>query len=450
MAAKAKRSGKWGLELKTLIGPFARDRIVLCSADAGPSSQKNTPDQAAYFFPQSVWVGALRNAAERLRCGFIILTTGHGMVNPTDVIQPYDMHIREYPKQVKRNWLKTIPQCLGDNRYNILVFYAGGCPRKPMIELMLPILQEINISLLTFGRPNMYNFDKIDELVDALVSGTKVDELKAILRKPERFEYYHTVKERNEKSSASTKLQDEKRRHAAQARFKILFDAGGEPYDSFFIKRCILNFGESYNATVNYVIENSKKCLSKKIFFQNAARLMPNFQMTRQGPFKGVKFHKDVISDPVGQIEKCWLEIGGNVVDLRNFLDQGNSGARGRALIEISSRARKELENRLLMIFKRLLPICMGKSTQGLVGSSKLLFAILPEVALPVDNAQWKKVFRTVDYGEIITLMVDEITEWEKDTENSLDLCDPSYPITSLPAVYNVMAMRARPQTKTF
>jgi len=431
--------------LKTLIGPFARDRIVLCSADAGPSSQKNTPDQAAYFFPQAVWVGALRNAAERLRCRLVILTTGHGMVNPTDVIQPYDMHIREYPKQVKRNWLKTIPHCLQNNRCDILVFYAGGCPRKPMVELMLPILQKINISLLTFGRPYMYDFDKIDELVDALVSGTTVDELKSILRLPERFEYYPTGKERDNKISASTRLQDEKRQHDAQAKFKILFDDGEKPYDSLLIKRCILNFGESYNATVNYVIENSNKGLCKKIFFQNVARLMPNFQMTRKGPFQGVKFNKGFVRDPQGQIEKCWLEIGNDVVDLRNFLDQENRETRGRALVETPSGPQKEVVNRLLMIFKRLLPICMGKSTQGLVGSSKLLFAILPEVALPIDNAQWKKVFRTVDYGEIITLMVDEITEWEKDTENSLDLSDPSYPITSLPAVYNVMAMRARP-----
>jgi len=195
---------------------------------------------------------------------------------------------------------------------------------------------------------------------------------------------------------------------------------------------------------VRYVIENSKKGLSRKIFFQNVARLMPNFQMTRKGPFEGVKFNKDFVRDPQGQIEKCWLEIGGDVVDLSNFLDRENRGTRGRTLVEMPSGARKEVVNRLLMIFKRLLPICMGKSTQGLVGASKLLFALLPEIALPIDNAQWKKVFRTVDYGEIITLMVDEITEWEKDTENSLDLCDPSYPITSLPAVYNVMAMRAR------
>ena len=431
--------------MKTLIGPFARDSIVLCSADASPSSQKNTPDQAAYFFPQAVWVGALRNAAERLRCRFVILTTGHGMVNPTDVIQPYDMHINEYPEQVKSNWFKTIPKCLRDNRCDILVFYAGGCPREAMIELMLPILQDINIPLLTFGRPNMYDFDKIYELVDALVSGTTVDELKSTLKQPEKFKYYPAGKERDNKINASTKLQDDKKLHDEQTKFKILFDDGGKPYDSLLIKRCILNFGKSYNTTVRYVIENSKKGLCKKIFFQNVARLMPNFRMTRQGPFNGVKFHKDVISDPEGQIEKCWLEIGDDVVDLRNFLDRENSGTRGRALVEMQSGPQKELVNRLLMIFRRLLPICMGKSTRGLVGASKLLFAVLPEVALPIDNAQWKKVFRTVDYGEIITLMVDEIKEWEKDMENSLDLCDPSYPITSLSAVYNVMAMRARP-----
>jgi hypothetical protein len=178
--------------LKNLIGPFPRDRIVLCSADAGPKSQRNTPYQTAYFFPQAVWVGALRNAAERLMCRFVIITTGHGMVNPGDIIEPYDMHINEYPDQVRRNWSNTIPQCLGDNRCDILVFYAGGCPRAPYIELMLPILQEMNISLLTFGRPNMYDFDNIDELVDALVSGTTADELKSLLRKPERFEYYPT------------------------------------------------------------------------------------------------------------------------------------------------------------------------------------------------------------------------------------------------------------------
>jgi len=430
--------------LKAYIGPFERNKIILCSADAGPGSQKNTPDQAAYFFPCAKWVGAVRNAAERLKCRFVILTTGHGMVDPGDILEPYDMHINEYPEQVKRNWLNTIPQCLRDNRYDILVFYAGGCPRKPMVELMLPILQEINLSLLTFGRPYMYDFDKIDELVDALVSGTTVEELKFILRKPERLEYYPADKEHNEKRTGSTRIRGEERRHDAQARFKILFDAGGEPYDSLFIKRAILNFRKSYKATVKYVIENSMKGLIKGIFLQNVARLMPNFQMTRKGPFKGVKFHKDVVRDPEGQIAKCWLEIGCDVVDLRNFLDRENSGNRGRVLVAISSGAQKELVNRLWMIFKRLLPICMGKSTQGRLGASKLLFAVLPEVALPIDNTQWREVFRTVDYGAIITLMVDEIVEWEKNTENSLDLCDPSYPISSLPAVYNVMAMRAR------
>ena len=62
-------------ELKVTIGPFLRDRIALCSADAGPGSQRDYPCKAGYFFPGGKWVGAVRNAAERLRCDFYILLT---------------------------------------------------------------------------------------------------------------------------------------------------------------------------------------------------------------------------------------------------------------------------------------------------------------------------------------------------------------------------------------
>jgi len=69
---------------------------------------------------------------------------------------------------------------------------------------------------------------------------------------------------------------------------------------------------------------------------------------------------------------------------------------------------------------------------------------VLPEVALPVDNTQWRSVFKTIDYGDIIRLMAEEITEWERRTGKRLDSCDP-HPLTTLPAIYNVMAMKAKP-----
>jgi len=85
----------------------------------------------------------------------------------------------------------------------------------------------------------------------------------------------------------------------------------------------------------------------------------------------------------------------------------------------------------------------MGKVANGLVASSKVLFAILPEIAMPIDTIQWRKLFQTKDYGDIIALMIDEISAWEKQTGQHLDACDPSTEVT-LPTVYNVMAMKAR------
>jgi len=52
------------------IGPYHSHEMVLCSADAGPGSQNRQSDQAQFFFPNAKWVGALRNAAQRLHCVF--------------------------------------------------------------------------------------------------------------------------------------------------------------------------------------------------------------------------------------------------------------------------------------------------------------------------------------------------------------------------------------------
>jgi len=91
-----------------------------------------------------------------------------------------------------------------------------------------------------------------------------------------------------------------------------------------------------------------------------------------------------------------------------------------------------------------MLPITMGKHSYGLVGASKILFSAFPEIVLPVDNAEWLKVFKTVDLGDVINLMAEEIKEWEEETGRYFDHCDSKLELT-LPAIYNVMAMEARP-----
>lgn len=83
----------------------------------------------------------------------------------------------------------------------------------------------------------------------------------------------------------------------------------------------------------------------------------------------------------------------------------------------------------------------------GLVAASKVLFAVLPEIALPIDNTLWKCLFKIVDYGDIIALMADEIMTWERQVGQLLDSCDPSG-IFTLPSICNAMAMKARPIDK--
>ena len=224
---------------------------------------------------------------------------------------------------------------------------------------------------------------------------------------------------------------------------KILFEENGEPIESQVITACISRFGNSYNETVREIIVKSGQGVDREIFRQNVARLMPNFKMTRQGPFKGISYSSGMVKDPKGQIAACWEAIGDSALKLRHFLDEERAESRARVLVEIPHSAQKEVATQLWSMFKELVSLCMGKSTLGLVAASKVLFSVFPEVALPIDNAEWRTVFKTIDYGDIILLMASEIAEWEKRSEMHLDSCDP-HQVKTLPSVYNVMAMKAR------
>lgn len=224
----------------------------------------------------------------------------------------------------------------------------------------------------------------------------------------------------------------------------ILFDAKGGPNPPKYIETCVMAFGQSYSRTVREIIVRSHAGLTRDIFFQNVAQLMPNFKMTRRGCFKGVKYHRGVVQDPNKQIGDCWSACGQDVLKIRALLAQCANISRRRKIVDMPNALRGKVVLDLRKTLMLLLPTCMGKVTNGLVASSKVLFAVLPEIALPVDTIQWQKLFKTVDYGDIIALMADEIMAWEKQTGQYLDSCDPS-PDATLPAIYNVMAMKARP-----
>ena len=70
----------------------------------------------------------------------------------------------------------------------------------------------------------------------------------------------------------------------------ILFDAKGHAITSDDISERINKFEDSYKDAARYIIQNSKE-LDKngEVFTKCAARILSNFGMTRNGPFKGVQ-----------------------------------------------------------------------------------------------------------------------------------------------------------------
>jgi hypothetical protein len=217
----------------------------------------------------------------------------------------------------------------------------------------------------------------------------------------------------------------------------ILFTSEGIPILPQEVHDEISRFRKDYIETTHKIIQYSEKLdRNGEIFLRCASLVLSNFGMTRSGPFKKDESTKERLND-------CWNEVGGSLIDIKfSILQSGLS--RDRFLLELDQNKREKLIAEIWLIMKRLLPFTMGDTTFGLVGASKILFSVLPEIVLPIDNKQWLKVFKTVDIGDVIKWMVLDIQRWENTTGNKFNEMDYLRRLTTLPSVYNVMAMAAR------
>jgi len=195
--------------------------------------------------------------------------------------------------------------------------------------------------------------------------------------------------------------------------------------------------------TIQEIISATQRRIDKGIFLNNAAKLMSNFKMTRRGPFKGVRVvNGNGIDNDSEILGESWKAIREPAIALKEFLITLPNVTRQRVLVEIAEVERKQVAGKLWDMFKKLLPLCLSEASLGLVGASKLLFSVFPEVALPIDSNQWRTVFQTVDYSDIICWMANEIIDWERLLGQRIDACDHN--LSTLPSIYNVMAMGAR------
>jgi hypothetical protein len=168
------------------LGPYTTREILLCSLDASPNSQRSSPYPAAYFFHNASWVGALRNTARSLGCDFTIITTKYGFVEPDEIIAPYDMHYDQFTETVTDTWRRTAHSKLRDKGYKIAILYFGGCSKDGSLRALSQILNDLGISVLTFGRPNMFDINKIDPIIGKLESegGTSLADIRSVLDYP--------------------------------------------------------------------------------------------------------------------------------------------------------------------------------------------------------------------------------------------------------------------------
>lgn len=228
--------------------------------------------------------------------------------------------------------------------------------------------------------------------------------------------------------------------------FKILFDKSQKPLDIPSIKRQLSDFSESYDRVVKTIIANSTS-LDKDTFMFNVARLMPSFGMTRRGIFYGVKIENGIVRDPNHVLDACWAQAEDELQDLKEHISGNVSNHRSRAILELPTESKSYVVAEASALFDKLEWTTITGSNVGRVAASKILFAVLPEIALPVDNTEWDYVFRTHDYGRVLSTMIDEINEWERKSKTHLETLDSNVP-TTLTSIYNVMAMSARPPAR--
>lgn len=226
--------------------------------------------------------------------------------------------------------------------------------------------------------------------------------------------------------------------------YKVLFYDDGDPIDQRAIRRFLFSFSRAYTATVQTIIPNSER-IDEHAFKFNIARLMPSFGMTRNGAFWKLRLQQDGgINDPRHVTDLCWKGAGEKIKSIKAYIQQYTKAERSRVIGELPQGPRDYVIKETSGLFDVLSKIQVENSFIGPVGASKVLFSVLPEVALPVDNAEWDSVFETDSYEQVLRLMVTEIKEWEQKTGRKLEESD-THKFTTLPSIYNVMAMSARP-----
>jgi hypothetical protein len=231
-----------------------------------------------------------------------------------------------------------------------------------------------------------------------------------------------------------------------QKDFRVLFHEDGMPIDSRCIERFVKAFPKGYRTVVEKIIANSEM-LNPQTFEENLKLLLPSFKMTRAGIFHSPRTKDGKSSTGFAKIaELCWSQVGEDLESLKKIVTNATV-ERSRIVADLPSDSMKHAIAVCSGIFEKLLKVHVQDSYIRPVGATKVLFSAFPEIALPVDNLQWRCLFKTKEYHVVLSTMVEEIRKWEKlNSPTRLGTLSPTP--TTLPSIYNILAMAARDLNK--
>lgn len=222
---------------------------------------------------------------------------------------------------------------------------------------------------------------------------------------------------------------------------RILFEPSGDPRCSIYISYCVAKMERHYARAVHETTRSTETLIDFSVFSRSAVRVMVTSNMTRRGPFQGVRLVRGEIHDPDAILNRVWDAVGKGIVKLKSLMLKSCGQNRSRMLVEMPEPLMDRIVADLRRMFNRLLPLCRGVKTPGRTAASKILFSVFPEIALPVEKALWKDSLQAVDYADIIRLMRAEISAWESRSRKRINDCDPHGSIT-LPTFYNAVVLR--------
>lgn len=113
----------------------------------------------------SAWFKKAKAYVEQAGSAWYILSAKHGLLDPTEVISPYDKTLRSLPKGERREWARGVLQSLENklSRGDTVIFLAGITYREFLTEPLQQIGVKVVIPMkgLAIGKQNQWLLRKL-------------------------------------------------------------------------------------------------------------------------------------------------------------------------------------------------------------------------------------------------------------------------------------------------